>query len=64
VTGANCSSNGLRCCLSYYPVEFGSGTASEDNSVSGQQWLTCIVFAMHLLLIDEVIKFFMRRRRQ
>ncbi|RPI31895.1 MAG: ATPase, partial [Chloroflexota bacterium] len=32
--------------------------------LSGRQWLLCIVFAVALLLIDEVVKFFMRRRRQ
>jgi Ca2+-transporting ATPase len=36
------------------------GTAS----LSGQQWLVCIIFAFALLLIDEVIKFFLRRHRR
>ncbi len=27
------------------------------------QWLICIVFAVALLLVDEMIKFFLRRRR-
>ncbi|MBP1703589.1 MAG: cation-transporting P-type ATPase, partial [Chloroflexi bacterium] len=31
--------------------------------LSGDQWLLCIGVALALLLIDEVIKFFMRRRR-
>ena len=33
------------------------------TQLSGNQWLLCIVFAFALLLVDEVIKFFMRRRR-
>jgi Ca2+-transporting ATPase len=32
-------------------------------SLSGNQWLTCIGFAFALLLVDEVIKVFLRRRR-
>jgi Ca2+-transporting ATPase len=31
-------------------------------SLNGDQWLLCIVFALGLLLIDEVVKFFLRRR--
>ena len=33
------------------------------TSLSGDQWLICIGFAIALLLVDEVIKFFLRRRR-
>ena len=33
------------------------------ESLSLNQWLQCIVFAIVLILVDEVIKFFMRRRR-
>jgi Ca2+-transporting ATPase len=32
-------------------------------SLNGDQWLICIALAFALLLVDEVIKFFMRRRR-
>jgi Ca2+-transporting ATPase len=32
--------------------------------LSGNQWLLCIVAAVAFLVIDEVIKFFMRRRRR
>jgi len=32
-------------------------------SLSGNQWLLCIAFAFALLLVDEVVKIFMRRRR-
>jgi Ca2+-transporting ATPase len=32
-------------------------------SLNGNLWLTCIGLAIGLLLVDEVIKFFMRRRR-
>jgi hypothetical protein len=34
------------------------------TEISGNQWLICIAFAFALLLVDEVIKFFMCRRRQ
>jgi Ca2+-transporting ATPase len=33
------------------------------TSLSRDQWLICIGFAIALLLVDEVIKFFLRRRR-
>jgi Ca2+-transporting ATPase len=33
------------------------------TELTGQQWLICIAFAVGLLLIDELIKFFLRRRR-
>jgi Ca2+-transporting ATPase len=32
-------------------------------SLSGNQWLVCIAAAVALVLIDEVVKFFMRRRQ-
>jgi hypothetical protein len=32
-------------------------------SLTGNQWFICIVLAFVLLLIDEVVKFFMRRAR-
>jgi Ca2+-transporting ATPase len=34
------------------------------TEITGNQWLICIAFAFALLLVDEVIKFFMRRRGQ
>jgi Ca2+-transporting ATPase len=33
------------------------------TSLSGNQWLICIVAAIALLLVDEVIKVFLRSRR-
>jgi Ca2+-transporting ATPase len=33
------------------------------TEITGNQWLICIAFAFALLLVDEVIKFFMRRSR-
>jgi Ca2+-transporting ATPase len=33
------------------------------TSLTGQQWLVCILVALTVLVVDEVIKFFMRRRR-
>jgi P-type Ca2+ transporter type 2C len=55
---------GLALLFILLPVEFGIGDRFlETTPISGQQWLICIVFAIGMLLIDEVIKFFMRRRR-
>jgi Ca2+-transporting ATPase len=34
------------------------------TSLNGNQWLTCIILALVLLLVDEVIKFFLRRRHK
>jgi Ca2+-transporting ATPase len=34
------------------------------TSLNGGQWLTCIILALVLLLVDEVIKFFLRRRHR
>jgi len=31
------------------------------TEITGNQWLICIAFAIALLLVDEVVKFFMRR---
>jgi Ca2+-transporting ATPase len=55
---------GLALLLTFLPTELGFmqrilGTAS----LTGNQWLICIVFAIALLLVDEVVKIFMRRRR-
>ncbi len=33
------------------------------TSLSGEQWMICIGFAIALLLVDEVMKFFLRRSR-
>ena len=33
-------------------------------SLNGNQWLTCIILAIGFLLVDEVIKFFLRRRHE
>ncbi len=55
---------GLALLLTFLPTELGFlqrilGT----TSLNGNQWLICIGFAIALLLVDEVIKFFMRSRR-
>jgi Ca2+-transporting ATPase len=55
---------GLSLLFILLPVEFGIGARFLGTTpISGQQWLVCIVFAVAMLLIDEVIKFFMRRAR-
>jgi Ca2+-transporting ATPase len=33
------------------------------TSLRAQEWLICLGFAVVLILVDEVIKFFLRRRR-
>jgi Ca2+-transporting ATPase len=55
---------GLALLLMIVGAEFNLGQRILGTvSLSGQQWLTCIVLAFALILIDEVIKFFMRRAR-
>jgi Ca2+-transporting ATPase len=56
---------GLSLLFVLLPVEFGIGSrVLETTEISGQQWLVCIVLAFVMLLIDEVVKFFMRRRQK
>jgi Ca2+-transporting ATPase len=55
---------GLALLLTFLPTELAFmqrilGLAE----LTGNQWLICIAFAFALLLVDEVVKFFMRRRR-
>ena len=56
---------GLALLFVVLPVEFGIGDRIvQTTQISGQEWLVCILFAVAMLLIDEVIKLFMRRRRK
>jgi Ca2+-transporting ATPase len=56
---------GLSLLFILLPVEFGIGDRFIGTTpISGQQWLVCIVVAIAMLLIDEVVKFFMRSRRK
>jgi P-type Ca2+ transporter type 2C len=55
---------GFALLLTFLPTELGFlqrilGT----TSLSGNQWLLCIVLAFVLLLVDEVIKAFLRSHR-
>jgi len=34
------------------------------TSLSGRQWLICILFALGLMIVDELVKIFLRRRRR
>jgi Ca2+-transporting ATPase len=55
---------GLALLLVVLPVGFGIGDQIlQTVRLSGQQWLICAVLAFALILIDEVVKFFMRRAR-
>jgi Ca2+-transporting ATPase len=52
---------GLALLFIIVPVEFGLPRFLGLAPLTGDQWLLCIVFAIALLLIDELVKFFMRR---
>ena len=55
---------GLAIFLMVFGAEFNLGQRILGTvSLTGNQWFTCIVLAFALLLIDEVVKFFMRRSR-
>jgi Ca2+-transporting ATPase len=55
---------GLALLLILLPVEFGIGARLlETTDLSLEQWLLCIAVAIVMLLIDEVVKVFLRRRR-
>ena len=55
---------GLALFLTIFGAEFGLGQRILGTvSLTGQQWLICTVLAFALILIDEVVKFFMRRAR-
>ena len=56
---------GLALLFVLLPVEFGIGDRILGSvQLSGQQWLVCLGLAFALILIDELVKFFMRRRRK
>jgi P-type Ca2+ transporter type 2C len=55
---------GLALLFVFVPVELGFPRFLGLTRLSGDQWLICIGFAVALLLVDEVIKFFLRRRHQ
>jgi P-type Ca2+ transporter type 2C len=56
---------GLAIFLMVFGAEFNLGQRMLGTvSLTGDQWFSCIVLAFALLLIDEVVKFFMRRARR
>ena len=56
---------GLAIFLMVFGAEFNLGQRILGTvSLTGDQWLVCIVLAFALILIDEVVKFFMRRARR
>jgi P-type Ca2+ transporter type 2C len=56
---------GLAIFLMVFGAEFNLGQRMLGTvSLTGNQWFTCLVLAFALLLIDEVVKFFMRRARR
>jgi Ca2+-transporting ATPase len=56
---------GLALLLTFLATELNFlQRALGTTSLTGNQWLICIAFAIALILIDEVIKFFMRRGRR
>ena len=54
---------GLSLLFIIVPIELGFPRFLGLASLNGNQWLICIGFAIAYLLIDEVIKVFMRARR-
>jgi Ca2+-transporting ATPase len=55
---------GLAIFLMIFGAEFNLGQRILGTvSLTGNQWFVCIVLAFALILIDEVVKFFMRRAR-
>jgi P-type Ca2+ transporter type 2C len=55
---------GLALLLTFLPTELGVLQRSFGTAgLTLEQWLLCIGLAIALLLVDEVIKFFLRRRR-
>lgn len=55
---------GLALLLTFLPTELEFGQRRLGlTPLTGQQWLICIVFAFALLLVDEVVKVFLRRSR-
>ena len=55
---------GLALLLTFLPTEFSFLQRSLGlASLSFNQWMLCAVFAIALLLVDEVVKIFLRRRR-
>src|SRR5512139_1368249 len=55
---------GLAILLMVFGAEFSLGQRMLGTvSLTGQQWFVCIALAFALLLIDEMVKFFLRRSR-
>jgi len=56
---------GLALLLTFLPTELGfMQRILGTTSLNGNQWLLCIGLAIALLLVDEVVKVFMRRSRR
>jgi Ca2+-transporting ATPase len=55
---------GLALLFVFVPVELGFPRFLGLTGLSGNQWLLCIGLAIALLLVDEVVKVFMRRSRR
>jgi Ca2+-transporting ATPase len=55
---------GLALLLTFLPTELGFGQRVLGlTPLTFDQWLLCIGFAIALLLIDEIVKAFLRRSR-
>ena len=55
---------GLALLLTFLPTELNFGQRILGlTSLTFNQWLLCIGCAVALLVVDEVVKFFLRRRR-
>ena len=55
---------GLALVLTILATEIGFLQRLLDtSSLNGQQWLTCVLVALSVLIVDEIIKIFLRRHR-
>jgi Ca2+-transporting ATPase len=56
---------GLALLLTFLATELGflQSMLGTVSLIGNYQWLICIAFAVGLVLVDEVVKFFMRRSR-
>ena len=50
----------LALLVIFVPIELGSAALPGATQLNRDQWLICIGFAFGLLLVDEVIRFFLR----
>jgi Ca2+-transporting ATPase len=55
---------GIALLMIFLPTEMRFGERIGLTSLTGDQWFVCIATAVGILLITEVVKFFLRRSRK